>query len=257
MENKNQSQLVTMDYDQLAEEYAQHRTVQPEVMKELLSVGKIRSTSKILEVGCGTGNYIGAIKSAAGCECWGIDPSSQMLSKARENFLQIDFRFGIGERIEFQDNFFDLVFSVDVIHHIQDRSGYFKEAFRTLAPDGRILTVTESGWMIRTRQPFSVYFPETVASDLRRYPTIPALRDAMTQAGFTDIYTNIVKFSFSRTNIRDFRDKAYSCLHLVSSDGFERGITQMEQDLKTSPILWISRYLLLWGRKPSELETSH
>ena len=107
--------------------------------------------------------------------------------------------------------------------------------------------------MISTRRPFAVYFPETVAADLRRYPKVSALRNAMAYAGFEQINSQAVSFSFLRSDIQDFRDQAYSCLHLISPEGFQKGIERMEADLRMTPIEWDSRYLLLWGRKPVQM----
>jgi SAM-dependent methyltransferase len=188
VDNEQPSQPNQVDYDRLADEYAHHRTVQPEVLKQLLSRGEINATSRVLEVGCGTGNYIAEIQSATRCRCWGIDPSISMLTRAKEKSRQ-------------------------------------------------------------TRRPFSLYFPGTVGVDLHRYPTPANLQEMMAYAGFKEIGSAAVEFSFLRTDIQDFRDKAYSCLHLIPEDEFERGITQMKEDLRVTPILWNSRYLILWGRK--------
>ena len=73
-----------LDYDLLAREYAQHRQVHPEVLKDLLQTGALNRSSQVLDVGCGTGNYTSALEKAAGCSCWGVEPSEQMLAKARE-----------------------------------------------------------------------------------------------------------------------------------------------------------------------------
>ena len=51
-----------IDYDFLAQEYAQHRQVQPEVLKNLIQTGDIHSASQVLDVGCGTGNYTVAVE---------------------------------------------------------------------------------------------------------------------------------------------------------------------------------------------------
>lgn len=239
-----------LDYNQLAQEYAQHRKVQTKVLEQLLSVGEICRESRVLEVGCGTGNYIAAIQAATGAACWGIDPSSLMLGHARETTTRVNFQAGGGEKLEYPENFFNLVFSVDVIHHMQDPARYSQEAYRVLSPGGRVCTVTESSRMIRNRRPFAVYFPETVSADLQRYPTLTQLKSMLRAAGFDEIRCQAVKFSFEITDIQDFRARAYSCLHLISEQGYQQGIERMERDLERSPIPWVSQYQLIWGRKP-------
>ena len=121
-----------INYDKIATEYAQRRKVHPEVLKTLFLTGEIGTVSKVLEIGCGTGNYIIALESLTGCSCWGTDPSEQMLSKARKHTEKIIFQPGKAEKLDFPQNFFDLVFSVDVIHHVNKIIDYFQEAYRVL-----------------------------------------------------------------------------------------------------------------------------
>ncbi len=71
--------LRRIDYSRLASEYARHRRINPVVLRELVSIGNIRESSRVLEVGCGTGNYILELNFVTGCPSWGIDPSEQML----------------------------------------------------------------------------------------------------------------------------------------------------------------------------------
>ena len=147
-----------IDYDKIASEYARHRQVHPKVLRSLLLTSSVGRASKVLEVGCGTGNYIAALEAIAGSSCWGIDPSGQMLSRARELSRKILFQPGQAERLDFPPDFFDLVFSVDVIHHLGNRLTYFREAYRVLRAGRKICTVTDSEWIIRHRQPLAVYF---------------------------------------------------------------------------------------------------
>ena len=240
---------MVIDYDKLATEYAQHRQVHPEVLKNLLTDGEIHPTSQVLEVGCGTGNYSVALETTVGCSCWGIDPSEQMLSKAKERSQTIQFRLGKAEALDFPADFFNLVFSVDVIHHVSDRSAYFREAYRTLKGGGKVCTVTDSEGIIRRRQPLATHFPETVEVELKRYPRIGELRVLMESVGFDSIRETTVEFAYSLDDIQAYRDKAFSSLHLISEEAFQMGIARMEQDLHEGPIPCISRYVLLWGTR--------
>jgi ubiquinone/menaquinone biosynthesis C-methylase UbiE len=52
-----------IDYDRFASEYARRRTIHPRVLESLVSIGRINRGSAVLEVGCGTGNYIAAIRA--------------------------------------------------------------------------------------------------------------------------------------------------------------------------------------------------
>lgn len=239
-----------LDYDQLAAEYARHRRVHPGVFQALAEVAA--PEDRVLEVGCGTGNYVIALQERLGCACKGIDPSRKMLSQARARSEIIDFRQGYAEQLSFEPHSFDLVFSVDVIHHVGDRQAYLNEAYRVLAPRGRLCTATDSAWIIRHRQPLSTYFPETVEPELARYPRIAELRAQMAQAGFDGITEHTVACSYRLYDIQIYRDKAFSALHLISDEAFRRGIERMEHDLRDGQIECTPRYTLLWGhREPS------
>ena len=238
-----------VDYNELAQEYAQHRNVHPEVLKALIEGGNLTADSRTLEVGCGTGNYTATIENMVGCSCWGIDPSEQMLTVAQSRVQNADLSIGRAEQLAHRDAFFDLVFSVDVIHHVVDRAAYFREAFRVLTPGGWVCTVTDSAEIIRQRQPLSVYFPESVAVELERYPRIATLRTLMEAAGFVNLRKQVVEFSYELTDSQAFRDKAFSSLHLISAEAYQNGVRSMENDLKTGTITGVSRYLLLWGTK--------
>lgn len=53
-----------IDYNKISENYTQHRQkVHPEVLKELLLGFEHEKSSTILEVGCGTANYIVKLES--------------------------------------------------------------------------------------------------------------------------------------------------------------------------------------------------
>jgi SAM-dependent methyltransferase len=231
----------------VALQYVQNRQVQPEVLQQLLSTGQINAASRILEVGCGTGNYSVAIKSITNCRVWGFDPSAGMAVKARTTGIVL--HIGQAELIGLKSEGFDLLFSVDVIHHVQERLNYFQEALRVLKFGGKICTVTDSEWIIRHREPLAAYFPETVEAELKRYPRIAQLQTMMTQAGFTESSTESVEYRYQLTDIGPYQNKAFSALHVISEAAYQNGLERMKKDLRAGPIPCVSRYILLWGAK--------
>jgi ubiquinone/menaquinone biosynthesis C-methylase UbiE len=217
------------------------------VLRNLIATGGLGADSRVLEVGCGTGNYALALEALAGCACWGIDPSEQMLARARERSQSGRFSPGRAERLDFPAATFDVVFSVDVIHHVADRAAYYREAHRVLGPGGRICTVTDSEWIIRHRQPLAAYFPETVEVELARYPRVPEILAMMRAAGFRETSESLAEFPYQLADAGPYRDRAFSSLHLIPPEAYARGLERMEADLRRGPIPCVSRYVLIWG----------
>jgi ubiquinone/menaquinone biosynthesis C-methylase UbiE len=153
------------------------------------------------------------------------------------------------ERLNVPSDEFDLVYSVDVIHHITDRDAAYREAFRVLREGGRICTVTEADVMLRTRQPQSHYFPETIDVELARYPTIATLRSGMTGAGFQHLSEQVAEWAYDMTDASSFRNKVFSSLLCINENAFESGLARLEADLAHGAVPYVSMYLLLWGTK--------
>ncbi len=107
---------------------------------------------KILDIGCGTGNY--SIKLAeAGCVVTAIDVSQKMLDiaieKTKSRKLNIDFRIGQVENLDFVNDLFDAVVSVTAIEFFDDVEKGFEEMFRVAKNDAPIVVGTinrESAW---------------------------------------------------------------------------------------------------------------
>ena len=159
-----------IDYSDIAQEYAQYRRPDRAAVERLVVGSGISPTSRVLEIGCGTGNYIAEIQRRIGCECAGVDPSPGMIAQARLGHPRAAYYIASAERLPLPERAFHLAFSVDVIHHVADRGAYFREASRVLRCDGLLATLTDCEDTIRRRMPLAFYFPETIEAELRRYP---------------------------------------------------------------------------------------
>lgn len=240
-----------VDYDRAAAPYAAHRQTHPRVLEELRSRVRVRPGAALLEVGCGTGNYIAACLPAGGARLCGLDPSAGMLARARTRPEPVAWTQGLAERLPFAPARFDLVFSVDVIHHVAGKAAFYRQAARVLRPGGQLCTVTDSPEIIRQREILSGYFPETVPLELARYPRPAQLLAWMDQAGFVGFESVLVEQPFQVADARPFRERAYSSLHLISREAWWAGLARLERDLVRGPVPGVSRYLCLWGRKPA------
>lgn len=240
-----------IQYDNIAENYTEFRESDSDVVEKLFLGSGILSTSKIIEIGCGTGNYVSALQKRVGCQCWGVDPSTEMIRHAMRQNGRVTFAVGSSEDLGFADEFFDFAFSVDVIHHVDNRDSYFHEAFRVLRPHGLLATVTDSGNTIRRRMPLAVYFPEIIEHELKRYPTITNLKRFARDAGFEAIGEEIAETPFELTDTEKYDKKAFSCLRLISEEAFTAGIARMKRDIRRGTISCVSRNYLLWNKKPA------
>jgi ubiquinone/menaquinone biosynthesis C-methylase UbiE len=237
-------------YQTIAPDYARNRRVHPDVLNGLISTAQLGSTSSVLEVGCGTGNYLAALSEVPACHCWGIDPSEAMLAEARKNCPEAQISCAPAEQMALASGQFDLVFAVDVIHHISDRPQAFREFRRVLRANGKLCLITDSPEIIRSREPLSTYFPETVEAELARYPSLVTLGEELRTGGFSDIAEVEVEYRGELADIEPYRAKVFSSLRLISQAAFERGLQRMERDLSSKPVSCVSRYVMLWANTP-------
>ena len=109
------------------------------LIKYLTDNFKISKGSKVLEVGCGRGDFINEFINLE-MEGHGID-----ISKASEKFFtkiqfsQVDL---LKEKIPYEDNYFDVIFSKSLIEHFHYPEKIMNEAHRVLKPGGLIITLT-------------------------------------------------------------------------------------------------------------------
>jgi ubiquinone/menaquinone biosynthesis C-methylase UbiE len=245
------SLIPNLDFDQRAAEYARHRKIHPGVVNELLESGLFTPGTRVLDVGCGTGNYAAALTEATCCRLSGIDPSRRMLERARDVAPWESLAHGSAESLPFPHDSFDVVMSTDVIHHIGNRDAYFSEVARVLRPSGHIVTVTDAHDDIAHRRPLSSHFPQTVAIELQRYPPVPGLLTEMSRAGFVEPRLVQVSHEYDLDDISAYRDRAFSSLLLINEEAFRDGISRLEADLARGPIPAVSLYTIIWGTAPS------
>ncbi len=113
-----------------------------------LNLAKIKSGEKILDVGCGEAKIYDFIaQNKISVSYYGCDINKNILSLNYPNakFFVVDLE---KDRLPFDSDFFDIVFALDVLEHIQDLTNPIEEIYRVLKPNGRFILCgpTESIW---------------------------------------------------------------------------------------------------------------
>lgn len=101
----------------------------------------LKYSCKIIDIGCGNGYFINEVKRLKASHdiehsFYGIDISAQAIEKAKRLYPGIDFWPMDAVHLEYEDNFFDVIFSYGVIEHIYDVSVAIKEIGRVLKQNG-------------------------------------------------------------------------------------------------------------------------
>lgn len=115
------------------------------VHRRLLEQADVRPGSRILEVGCGTGNLaVLAKRLAPAAEVTGIDPDPKALARARRKAQRrgvlVRFDLAYAEQLPFPDASFDRVLSALMLHHLgsQAKVPALREVRRVLKPGGSL-----------------------------------------------------------------------------------------------------------------------
>lgn len=97
-----------------------------------------QNSSKILDIGSGTGETVTFLKSFnPKADFYGIDNSQVAVDYSKKHFKKI-YKAN-AEKLPFKNNYFDTILLLDVLEHIKDQAQVLLEAKRVLKPKGQII----------------------------------------------------------------------------------------------------------------------
>jgi hypothetical protein len=183
--------------------------------------------SAILDLGCGTGRYSGALAQHFRTRVIGVDPSAKMLAEARTKVAgEVRFVRACAESLPLMQCSVEMVFMSMVFHHLNDPIRAASECHRVLRPDAIVCLRTATTEQIDSYA-YVPFFPESRAILSRSLTPRRFIEATFTRAGFQQIGYDLV-WSQASLNWNDYAERiarrADSVLVQLNDSEFQRGL---------------------------------
>lgn len=131
---------------------------QVNLIEELLTYAQVDKAENILDVGCGIGGSTLHLINKYNANGTGISLSPLQVARANQRAAEADlsnkahFMEANALEIPFDDDSFDLVWSLESGEHMPDKAKFLEECYRVLKPQGKMILAT---WCHRPITPLS------------------------------------------------------------------------------------------------------
>ena len=207
---------------------------------------------KVLDFGCGTGNYLFLLSNKYTCELNGLEPSDGMRQKAIDKNNELRIVAGNHENIPFEDNYFDLIYMTDVIHHVPDLNVLFHRLNSKLVKNGLVCILTESYKQIESRW-YNKYFTSLIENEKKRYPDIADITQSAGNNGFglycIDIINHGNEHIVTNEFIRMVEEKNYSMFRQLNDEEYTKGLIELKKDIDQKIISAEHGESVIWLKK--------
>ncbi|EKX45940.1 hypothetical protein GUITHDRAFT_71036, partial [Guillardia theta CCMP2712] len=186
-------------YGQKGDEKKSDVQAQIDMVDRLLDWGQVSAPTHVLDVGCGVGGSSRHIARRYGCKVTGITLSPLQCEHAKERSRlagladQTQFMVADALKLPFEDESFDLIWSMESGEHMPGKKEWLEECKRVLKPGGRFLMAT---WTHRDTEMLSCGHLSNENLDISKYYYLPEwvscsdYKMIAQELSFTDIRTD-------------------------------------------------------------------
>ncbi len=110
----------------------------------------------VLDIACGSGYGAKIMAQAGAKQVIAIDIDKETIKEAQKNKKEKNLKYKIGnaQKIDFENEKFDIITSFETIEHLQQPSKYLKELSRIIKKDGIILISTPNKEVYKEKNPY-------------------------------------------------------------------------------------------------------
>jgi ubiquinone/menaquinone biosynthesis C-methylase UbiE len=217
----------------------------------------------ILDLGCGTGRFTGALHRRFSARVIGIDRSREMLKNASATLGRCArFVQGAAECLPLCDDAVDMIFISQVWHHIQDKRAAAHEIARVLKPGGYLCIRTATLESL-DNSVYLRFFPAALKIDGRIHPARADMVDAveLSRLKLTShaLIRQPVADNFSAYAER-IALRGYSDLASISDEAFSHGLQRLRQFCDQQPkseFVFDALDLFIFRKTPNPRESAN
>jgi SAM-dependent methyltransferase len=235
-------------YEQIGKGYDLTRRADPYIVSRLNHYLRVNARSSYLDVACGTGNYTLALSELGGT--WhALDHSARMIDAARSKNNSIFWQLADVTGLPYRENTFSGVVCTLAIHHFPSLPPAFSEIYRVMA-EGNFVIFTSTPEQTG-RYWLAEYFPEAISKSAEQMPSLAAIDNALSGAGFQLIKTEDYSVSEDLQDFFLYSGKYRPAIYLepavrsgistftllASETEIEAGCSRLESDIKSGRII--------------------
>ena len=229
--------LMSDHFTRLASFYSRYRTFDHEAINYITK--KLASMSNIVaaDIGCGDGRYsiklIEKLRNRLSLTC--VDNNYEMLqqiSKISSNFQNLQTKQAFAEKIPFDDNSLDCIFSFNAIHHFKINE-FAKECNRVLKNNGLLFIYTR----LKEQNESNIwgkFFPDFSKKENRLFDNHSLTECISSQTSLNLKSTESFQHDRSsdiRTLVSKAEKKHYSTFSLYTVSEFEKSLGKFKQNI--------------------------
>ncbi|MDD3184281.1 MAG: class I SAM-dependent methyltransferase [Anaerostipes sp.] len=108
------------------------------IKQEMIKKICVRDQDNILDIGCGTGEFLDELTKWRDAVGYGLDLSEENIEKATKMYPDLHFSVGTSENLSaYEDDMFRIVTVSSAFANFPDQQEFIKDVARILAPGGR------------------------------------------------------------------------------------------------------------------------